>query len=79
MNVLHVDIYVVGVELNGVGNRYYLIVACGITMFSVAEPTVEQNAKTSATALMKIWLRFDLSHSSVEGQRKATKKVLLSM
>ena len=65
MNVLHVDIYVVGVELNFEGNRYYLIAACGITSFSVAEPTVEQNAKTFATALMKIWLRSGLSHSII--------------
>ena len=32
---------------------------------SVAEPTVGKNPKTFASALMKIWLRLDLSHSIV--------------
>ena len=45
MNVLHIDIYDVDVELNFEGNRYNLVVACAIASFSVAEPTVRKNAK----------------------------------
>ena len=54
MNVLHVDIYAVGVNLNYEGNRFYLIAACGMTSFAVAEATSEQNSTVFASALMKI-------------------------
>lgn len=65
MRVLHVDIYAVGTEFNFDGNRYYLVAACGMTAFSVAEPTAEQNAEVFASALMKIWLRHGFSHTIV--------------
>ena len=42
MNVLHANIYVVGVELNFEGNQYYLVAVGGMTLFSVVEPTAEK-------------------------------------
>ena len=65
MSVLHVDIFVVGTEFNFDGNKYYLIASCGMTTFSICEPTAEQNAKTFASTMMKIWLRFGFSHTIV--------------
>ena len=65
MLVLHVDIYAAGTEFNFEGNRHYLIAACGMTAFAVAEPTATQDAATFASALMKIWLRHGFSHTIV--------------
>ena len=65
MGVLFVDIYAAGAEMNFVGNKHYLIAACGMTTFAVCEPTPEQNAATFAVALMRIWLHFGFSHTIV--------------
>jgi hypothetical protein len=65
INVLFVDIYAAGAEHNFEGNKHYLIAACGMTAFSICEPTPEQNAATFAAALMRIWLRFGFSHTLV--------------
>ena len=58
MRVLFVDIYAAGAELNFVGTRHYLIAACGMTSFAIAEDTAEQNSTVFAAALMRIWLCF---------------------
>ena len=65
MLVLHFNIYVVGAKQNFKGTQYYLIAACGMTGFLVCEPTAKQNAKAFAATLMKIWLRFGISHTIV--------------
>ena len=65
MRVLFVDIYAAGAEFNFEGTKHYLIAACGMTAFAIAEDTAEQNSKAFASALMKIWLRFGFSHTIV--------------
>ena len=65
MKVLFVDIYAAGAEFNFVDTKYYLIAACGMTSFAIAEDTVEQNSTVFASALMRIWLRFGFSHTIV--------------
>ena len=62
MRVLFVDIYAAGAEFNFVGTKHYLIAACRITSFAIAEDTAEQNSTMLAAALMMIWLRFGFSH-----------------
>ena len=42
MNVLHVDIYAVGIVINFERNWHYLVAACAMTSFSVAKPTIEK-------------------------------------
>ena len=54
MRVLFVDIYAAGAELNFVGTKHYLIAACGMTAFAIAEDTAEQNSTVFAAALMRI-------------------------
>ena len=39
MRVLFVDMYAAGAELNFVGIKHYLIAACGMTSFAIAEDT----------------------------------------
>ena len=63
MHVLFIDIYSVGADLNFNGTTYYLIGACNMTSFAICEPTIEQNAEAFTAALVKIWLRFELSHT----------------
>ena len=65
MRVLFVDIYAAGAEGNFEGTKHYLIAACGMTSFAVAEDTAEQNSSVFAAALMRIWLRFGFSHTIV--------------
>ena len=65
MRVLFVDIYAAGAEFNFVGTRHYLIAACGMMSFAIAEDTAEQNSTAFAASLMRIWLRFGFSHTIV--------------
>ena len=65
MRVLFVDIYAAGADFNFVGTKYYLIAACGMTSFAIAEHTAEQNSTVFPAALMRIWLRFGFSHTIV--------------
>ena len=65
MQVLFIDIYTAGIEINFDGTKHYLIVVCGMTSFGIYKPTAEQNSSTFASALMKIWLRFGFSHTIV--------------
>ena len=71
MRVLFVDIYSAGADLNFDGSKHYLIAACGMTAFGICEPTIEQTAEAFTAALMKIWLRFGLSHTIVVGKASA--------
>ena len=65
MRVLFVDIYAAGAEFNYEGTKHYLIAACGMTTFAIAEDTAEQDSSVFAGALMKLWLRFCFSHTIV--------------
>ena len=56
MQVLFMDIYAPGTDINFDGNRNNLIAACRMTIFAVSKYTLDQTAKTLASALMKIWL-----------------------
>ena len=58
MKVLFVDIYVAGADFNFIGTKHYLIAACGMASFAMAEDTAEQSSTVFAAALMRIWLRF---------------------
>ena len=71
MRVLFVDIYSAGADLNFDGTKNYLIACCGMTSFSICEPTLEQTAEAFAAALMKIWLRFGFSHTIVVDKASA--------
>ena len=59
MRVLFVDIYAAGAELSFVGTKHYLIAACGMTAFAIAEDTAEQNSTVFAAASMRICYALD--------------------
>ena len=65
MTILHMDIYAVGTEFNFEGNKHHLTTCCGMTTFAISEPTVKQNAKSFASAIMKILTLFGFSHTIV--------------
>ena len=44
MRLLFVDIYAAGAEFNFVGTKHYLIAACGMASFAIAEDTAEQSS-----------------------------------
>ena len=65
VTVLHVDRYQVGASVKFAGDKGFLITACGMCTFTIAEPVSKPSAKTYAQALMMIMLRFGLTHTVV--------------
>ena len=65
MNALHIDGYSVGSNYNYAGDKGFLIAACGMCTFAVAEPVSEPSSTTYAQALSMIMLRFGLAHTIV--------------
>ena len=65
MNVLHVDSFTVGKSINYAGDKGFLIAACGMCTFSVAEPVPESNLTTYDQDLSMIMLQFGLAHKIV--------------
>ena len=65
MNVLHVEGFTVGSSINYAGDKGFIIAACGICTFAVAEPVPESNSTTYAQALSMMMLRFGLAHTIV--------------
>ena len=65
MNVIHVDGYYVGTNVNFTGDKGFLIAACGMCTFAVAEPVSATNSTLYAQALLMIMLRFGLAHTIV--------------
>jgi len=65
MTVLHVDGYCVGANINFAGDKAFLVAACGMSTFAVAEPVAKLSAETYAQPLMMIMLRFGLAHMVV--------------
>ena len=65
MTILCVDVYAVGTEFNFEDNKNRLVACCGMATSAISEPTVEQNAKSFASAIMKIWTCFSFSHTIV--------------
>ena len=65
MNVLHVDDFTVGASINYTGDKSFLVAACVMCTFAVADPVPESNWTTYAQALSMIMLRFRLAHTIV--------------
>ena len=65
MNVLHVDGYSVGADTNFDGDKGFLIAACGMSTFTVAEPVSKTDSTIYAQALLMIMLRFGFAHTIV--------------
>ena len=65
MNVLHVDGYSVGANINFAGDKGFLIAACGMCTFAVAEPVSKTDSTIYAQALLMIMLRFGFAHTIV--------------
>ena len=51
MRVLFVDIYAAGAEFNFLVTKHYLIAACGMASFAIAEDTAEQNSTVFVAVL----------------------------
>ena len=65
MNVLHVDGFTVRASINYAGDKGFLIDACGMCTFAVAEPVPESNSTTYAQALSMIMLHLGFVHTIV--------------
>ena len=65
MTVLHVDGYQVGANINFAGDKGFLLAACGMSTFAIAEPAPKPSAETYAQLLMMIMLCFGLAHTIV--------------
>ena len=65
MKVIHVDGYAAGKQQGFEGSEIYLIACCGMCTFAAVEPVSNASAKTFASAIMKIMLRYGLSHTVV--------------
>ena len=65
MNVLHVDGYSVGANINFAGDKGFLIATCGMCTFAVAEPVSKTDSTMYAQALLMIMLRFSFTHTIV--------------
>ncbi len=63
--VLHVDAYSAGAHTGFEGSSTYLIACCGMCSFGALEPISNANAMTFASAIMKIMLQFEFSHTVV--------------
>jgi uncharacterized membrane protein YadS len=65
MKVIHIDGYAVGKQQGFEGSELYLIACCGMCAFAAVEPVSNASARTFASAIMKIMLRYGLSHTVV--------------
>jgi len=63
--VMHFDAYHAGKHQSFEGNDCYLIGCCGMTGFACAEPVSQPSAKTFASAIMKILLRYGFCATAV--------------
>jgi hypothetical protein len=65
MMVLHVDAYQAGAVKGFEGSEVYLIACCGMCSFAAMEPVSNASAKTFASALMRIILRYGFCHTVI--------------
>ena len=65
MLVLHVDVYQAGAVKGLEGSEVYLIACCGMCSFAAMEPVSNASAKTFASALMRIILRYGFCHTVI--------------
>ena len=65
MKVIHIDGYAAGKQQGFKGSEICLIACCGMCTFAALEPVSNASAKTFASAIMKIMLRYSLSHTIV--------------
>ena len=63
--VLHIDGYQAGAHTGFEGTSVYLVACCGMCTFAAMESVTTANATTFASAIMKIMLRYGLSHTVV--------------
>jgi hypothetical protein len=63
--VLHVDAYMAGLHAGFEGSEIYLIACCRMCTFGTLKPVSGANATMFASAIMKIQLRYRLSHTFV--------------
>ena len=65
MKVIHIDGYAASKQQGFEGSGMYLIACCGMCTFAAVEPVSNASATTFASAIMKIMLRYGLSHTVV--------------
>jgi hypothetical protein len=65
MLVLHIDAYQAGAVKGFEGSEVYLIACCGMCSFAAMEPVSKASAKTFASALMRIILRYGFCHTVI--------------
>ena len=65
MLVLHVDGYQAGSHASFEGDNCYLVVGCGMSSFAACEPVRKADSTNFASALMKIMLRYGISHTLI--------------
>jgi hypothetical protein len=65
MKVIHINGYAAGKQQEFEGSKIYLIAYCGMCTFAAMEPVTNASAKTFASAIMKIMLRYGISHTVV--------------
>ena len=63
--VMHFDAYMAGKHQSFEGNDCYLIGCCGMTGFACSEPVSQPSAKTFASSIMKILLRYGICATAV--------------
>ena len=63
MNVLHVDGFTIRASINYAGDKGFLVAACGMFNFAVAETVPESNSTNYAHTLSMIMLRFGLANT----------------
>ena len=65
MTMLHANVYSVGATVSFLGDKAYLIVSCGTTTLTIAEPLSEWNSGTFAQALMQVMMHFGIAYTLV--------------
>jgi hypothetical protein len=65
MKVIHINRYAAGKQQGFEGSKIYLVACCGMCTFAAVEPVTNASAKTFASAIMKIMLRYGISHTIV--------------
>ena len=63
--VMHFDSYAAGKYAGFEGSECYLLGCCGMTGFTCMKPISHASATTSASAIMKILLRYGFCHTAV--------------
>ncbi len=65
MKVIHIDRYAASKQQGFEGSKIFLDACCGMCIFATVETVTYASAKTFASAIMKIMLRYGTSHTVV--------------